>query len=231
MWTPRLELAMGPGRYRYPWPRFVAVRSWSLLGGGRRGHGRARRARSASRSRMSASSATSGPKRTTVRSIAGVRSATPWSGHAGARARAAQHHRALRGRQRLVGAERRRRSDQHLGQGQVPLGAGPDRVLVGEQQVDRPAVRRTATCSGAASSSWSAGASPTIDSGAVLAYRDPSLFGTWMLLAAPGQRAAAGHPRVRQHRPVSLAAPPSSARRTSSRTASSRRSASPGSAA
>ena len=62
-------------------------------------------------------------------------------GHARPRARAAQHRGPVRRRQRLVGAARRRRAGQHLGQGQVPLGAGPHRLLVREQQVDRLAVR------------------------------------------------------------------------------------------
>ena len=61
--------------------------------------------------------------------------------HAGHRARAAQHDRPVRRRERLVGAARRRRAHQHLGQGQVPVGAGADRLVVGEQQGVRPAVR------------------------------------------------------------------------------------------
>ena len=61
--------------------------------------------------------------------------------HARHRARAAQHDRPLRRRQRLVGAARLRRAGQHLGQGQVPLGAGPHRLVVLEQQVDRPPLR------------------------------------------------------------------------------------------
>ena len=78
----------------------------------------------------------------TVRSVAGRLHRRHAGGrHARYGARAAQHHRPLRRRQRLVGAARLGRADQHLGQGQVPLGAGPHRLLVLEQQVDRAAVR------------------------------------------------------------------------------------------
>ena len=61
--------------------------------------------------------------------------------HAGHRARAAQHDRPVRRRECLVGAARLRRAHQHLGQGQVPVGAGADRFVVGEQQGVRAAVR------------------------------------------------------------------------------------------
>ena len=62
-------------------------------------------------------------------------------GHARHGARAAEHDRPVRRRQRLVGAAQDRRAREHRGQGQVPVGARADRIVVGEQQVVRPAVR------------------------------------------------------------------------------------------
>ena len=78
----------------------------------------------------------------TVRSIAGVIDRRHLEvGHARQGARAPEHDRAVLRRQRLVGAAQRGRARQHLGQGQVPVGARPHRLVVGQQQVVRPAVR------------------------------------------------------------------------------------------
>ena len=131
----------------------------------------------------------------------------------------------VRGRQRLVGAAQDRRAREHLGQGQVPLGAGPDRLVVGQQQVARPAVRARQPV-GRGKQLLLGGRIATVDSGVALGYRDPSLFGSWIYWQLQGNF-------QRQNIPEYLpgdegADRDRSDRRCSSPTRSSRRSASPG---
>ena len=132
----------------------------------------------------------------TVRSIAGLVHRRHAGGrHARSRARAAQHHGPLLRRQRLVGAARLRRAGQHLGQGQVPLGAGPHRLLVLEQQIDRVAVRarqpvraRQAAPPRRAAGADRFGGRPRLSRSLAVRHLD--------VLAAAGGGAAPGHPGV-----------------------------------
>ena len=126
-----------------------------------------------------------------------------------------------------MGAARLRRSHQHLGQGQVPLGACPDGVLVGQQQVVRVCCSSTATCSAAASSCWSAGGwrrsirvrcSPTATRPCSGPGCTGSSRGSSSGRSSPSTTASGPAPRWPR--------PSSSARRACFRTGSSRRSAS-----
>ena len=121
--------------------------------------------------------------------------------HAGHRARAAQHDRPVRRRERLVGAARLGRAHQHLGQGQVPVGAGADRLVVGQQQGVRSAVRarqpvraRQAATAGRAPRHHRFGRRHRLPR--PVAVRDVDL------LAAAVVHPARRVPRVRQHQPA-----------------------------
>ena len=176
---------------------------------------------SARRSPTFASWTTSAPRsRRCARSPASDRR-DPGGRHARQGARAAQHDRPVRRRQRLVGAARDRRARQHRGEGQVPLGARCRRRR-GRRTTSRSACCScTATCSGAASSSLIGGRIATVDSGAALAYRDPAFFGSWIYWQVQGIVQRQNIPEYYHGRPRARTPAPT-ARRCSPRTASSR---------
>ena len=121
-------------------------------------------------------------------------------GHARHGARAAEHDRPVRRRQRLVGAAQDGRPREHRGEGQVSLGARADRIVVGEQQVVRPAVRarqpvraRQAAADRRQDRHRRLGRRARVPRSFVLRQLD--------LLAAAGERPAPEHPRVLPGRP------------------------------
>ena len=77
-----------------------------------------------------------------------------------------------------------------------PWAPVPDRLLVVQQQVDRPAVRPRQPVRPRQAAAARRRASRTIDSGAVARLPRSLAVRQLGLLAAPGGRAAAGHPRV-----------------------------------